>query len=499
MAAGSSITYTQVVTNTGPSNCSTDTFTEAIPANTTFVSLTPVPAGWTCTTTGSISCTNPSVAPGSTSTFPVVVTVTAGTAAGTIITDTATVATSTSDTNKNNNSATVTIGVAGAGQADLSVTNTASPNPVSAGSNITYTQTVTNSGPASASTVTFTETLPANTTAVSLSGPAGWTCSVGTLTCTIATFAVSTANFTFAVTVSPNVTSGSTITQTDSVSSTTSDPNPGNNSASASVQVADSADLSVTNAASPVPVLAGANISYTQVVTNGGPSTATAARFTESTPPDTTFVQLTPLPSGWSCILPIAGTTGTITCTNPSFAPGTASFPVVVKVDPGTTAGTAINDIATANSSTTDPNPANNSAIAADVVATATQADLITTNSAAPTSVAAGSTVTYTQSVTNNGPLAAASPSFTQTTPPNTNFQSITAPAGWTCTALAVGAAGTITCTATTLALNATANFTLMLQVNASTASGTNIAETATATATNIVPNLTSNTATAMV
>ena len=499
VAAGSSITYTQVVTNTGPSNCSTDTFTEAIPANTTFVSLAPVPAGWTCTTTGSISCTNPSMAPGSISTFPVVVTVTAGTAAGTIITDTATVATSTSDTNKNNNSATVTIGVAGAGQADLSVTNTASPNPVSAGSNITYTQTVTNSGPASASTVTFTETLPANTTAVSLSGPAGWTCSVGTLTCTIATFAVSTANFTFAVTVSPNVTSGSTITQTDSVSSTTSDPNPGNNSASASVQVADSADLSVTNAASPVPVLAGANISYTQVVTNGGPSTATAARFTESTPPDTTFVQLTPLPSGWSCILPIAGTTGTITCTNPSFAPGTASFPVVVKVDPGTTAGTAINDIATANSSTTDPNPANNSAIAADVVATATQADLITTNSAAPTSVAAGSTVTYTQSVTNNGPLAAASPSFTQTTPPNTNFQSITAPAGWTCTALAVGAAGTITCTATTLALNATANFTLMLQVNASTASGTNIAETATATATNIVPNLTSNTATAMV
>ena len=38
-----------------------------------------------------------------------------------------------------------------------------------------------------------------------------------------------------------------------------------------------------------------------------------------------------------------------------------------------------------------------------------------------------------------------------------------------------------------------------MLQVNASTASGTNIAETATATATNIVPNLTTNSATATV
>ena len=55
------------------------------------------------------------------------------------------------------------------------------------------------------------------------------------------------------------------------------------------------------------------------------------------------------------------------------------------------------------------------------------------------------------------------------------------------------GAAGTITCTdSSTLALNASAAFTLVLQVNAGTASGTNIAETATATATNIVPNLTS-------
>ena len=136
--------------------------------------------------------------------------------------------------------------------------------------------------------------------------------------------------------------------------------------------------------ASPVPVLAGANISYTQVVTNGGPSTATAARFTETTPPNTTFVQSIAAPAADGLAsLPIAGTTGTITCTNPSFAARNSQFPVVVKVNAGTAAGTAINDIATVNSSTTDPNPANNSAIAADVVATATQADLITTNSAA--------------------------------------------------------------------------------------------------------------------
>ena len=75
---------------------------------------------------------------------------------------------------------------------------------------------------------------------------------------------------------------------------------------------------------------------------------------------------------------------------------------------------------------------------------------------------------------------------FTQTTPPNTNFQSMTPPAGWTCgTSATVGGTGTITCTlAGTLAVNGTANFSLVLQVNAAaTPSGTNITDTATATA----------------
>jgi uncharacterized repeat protein (TIGR01451 family) len=503
VAAGSNITYTQIVTNSGPSNCATATFTEAFPNNSTFVSLTPVPAGWTCTTTGSISCTNPSVAPGSSSTFPLVVTVTAGTAAGTIITDTANVGTATHDTNANNNSATVNIAVASATQADLSITNAGSPNPVNAGQNITFSQTVTNGGPASASTITLTETLPANTTFVSLAGPAGWTCTaVAPYQCTIGTLAANAnATFTFIVTVNATVASGSAIPDTVSVaSSITTDPNPANNSATATVYVADSANLSVTNAATPVPVRAGNTITYSQVVTNGGPSTATAASLTESTPPNTTFLSITP-PAGWSCTTPSVGGTGAINCTNPSFAVGTASFTVVVTVVAGTVPGTAISDTATISSSTTDPNLANNSATATDVVALATQADLVTTNSAAPTSVAAGSNVTYTQSITNDGPAAATGATFTQTTPPNTNFQSITPPAGWTCgTKPAVGGTGAITCTEVgSLVVNGVANFTLVLQVNSGTPSGTNIAETDTASATNIVPNLTTNSATATV
>jgi uncharacterized repeat protein (TIGR01451 family) len=501
VTAGSNITYVQTIFNHGPANCSTATFTEATPANTTFQSVAVVTSGggtWTCPNSAPVSCTNPSVPPGSTGTITAIYKVIAGTTAGTIISDTDTGATPTHDTNTADNSATVTIAVASGAQADLSVTNSGSPNAVTAGNNITYTQSVTNGGPATANAPVFTETLPANTSAVSLIGPAGWTCVLGTLTCTDTTTmgANTTANFTFVVKVNTNVASGTIIGQTDSVTSTTGDPNNGNNSVLVNVQVADSADLSVTNTANPVPVLANNNITYTQVVTNNGPSTATSVTLTDALPANTTAISLTG-PAGWTCIL------ATFTCTDPSLAPGApATITYVVKVTAGTAAGTAVNETANVSSAITDPTLTNNSATAADVVALATQADLVTTNSASPGSVAAGSNVTYTQSVTNNGPaVTTAGMTITQTTPPNTNFQSITPPAGWTCgTVPPVGGTGTITCTDSgTLAVNGTASFTLVLQVNAGTPSGTNITDTVTATAANIVPGITTNTASASV
>ncbi|MFZ0734923.1 MAG: C25 family cysteine peptidase [Candidatus Sulfotelmatobacter sp.] len=501
ITAGATITYTQTVYNHGPSNCSSATFTEATPANTTFVSVAVVTSGggtWTCPNFAPVSCTNPSVPPGSTGTITAKYKVTAGTAAGTIITDIDTGASATRDSNPTDNSATVQIAVASGTQADLSVTNSASPNPVTAGNNITYTQTVVNAGPATANAPVFTETLPANTTSVSLTGPAGWTCVLASLTCTdTGAMPAGTASFAFVVKVNTTVASGTVITQTDSVSSTTPDPNSGNNSATASTYVGSSADLSVTNTPNPVPVLAGNTITYTQVVNNAGPSGASSVTLTNTLPANTTAQSLAG-PAGWTCTL------ATLTCVDPGLAASSpATITYIVKVTAGTAAGTAINETATVSSTTSDPNSSNNAAIAADVVATATQADLVVTNSALPTSVSAGSNVTYTQTVTNNGPAAATSPSFTETTPPNTTFQSIVIPAGWTCPTLpAVGGTGTITCNdGSSLATGGanTVTFTVVLQVNSLAPSGTNITDTASATATNVVPGETTNTASASV
>jgi uncharacterized repeat protein (TIGR01451 family) len=445
-----------------------------------------------------VSCTNASVPPGSTGTITAIYNVNPGTATGTIIKDTVTAFTPTHDTNVLDNSAVVNIAVASGTQADLKVTNSGSPNPVTAGNNITYTQSVTNAGPATANAPVLTETLPANTSAVSLTGPLGWTCVLGTLTCTDTTTMTSgtTANFTFVVKVNTNVAQGTTITQTDSVLSTTSDPNGGNNSATVNVQVAGSADISVTNAANPVPVLANTNITYTQIVANNGPSNATSVTLTDVLPASTTAVSLTG-PAGWTCTL------ATLICTNPSLAPGApATITFVVKVNAGTSAGTPVNETVTVATTSSDPILTNNSATAADVVATAAQADLFTTNSASPTAVAAGSNVTYTQTVTNKGPSATtAGMTFTQLTPPNTTFLSMTPPAGWTCGTLPpVGGTGTVTCTASgTLGVNASASFTLVLQVDAGTPSGTNITDTVTAAAANMVPGITTNSASATV
>ena len=499
VAAGSTITYTQVITNLGPSSCSAGTLSEATPNNSTFVSVAVANssgASWSCPNTAPIACSASTVPPGSSATVTAIYRVNAGTAGGTIIADTVSVATTTRDTNAANNSATVNIPVASGTQADLSVTNVGSPNPVTAGNNITYTQSVTNAGQATANAPVLSETLPAGTTVVSLSGPAGWNCSLVTLKCTDTANMVAntTANFTFVVTVPSTIASGTNLTQTASVASTTADPNSSNNSVTVTTLVANTADLSVTNSPSPVPVQANNTITYTQVVTNSGPSTATSASLTETLPANTTAQTLT-VTGTWSCNL------GTLTCSNSSFAPGSATITYAVLVNAGTVAGTAINETASVSSAITDPNTSNNSATAADVVALATQADLVVTNSPLPTSVAAGSNVTYTQTVNNKGPAAASGATFTQVTPANTNFRSITPPAGWNCgTVPAVGGTGTITCTATgTLAVNSTGTFTLVLQVNSGTPSGTNITETATATATNIVPSITTNTASATV
>lgn len=115
----------------------------------------------------------------------------------------------------------------------------------------------------------------------------------------------------------------------------------------------------------------------------------------------------------------------------------------------------------------------------------------------APDPVFPGAGLAYTITATNGGPDAATALVLTDTLPAGTTFSSLTSPAGWTCSTPAVGAPGTITCSAATLAAATNAAFTLNVIVDAVTPGGAVLSNTTSIAASSGDPNLADNSATA--
>ena len=385
VAAGTNITYTVVVSNAGPASASTVAFNESLPANTTFVSVaaTGGTGGWACSP-GSISCTIATFASGASTTFTVVVNVNGGTLSGTVISDTAVVSSATTDPNPANNIATVTTVVGTGTQADLAITKTGTPNPVLAGNNITYTIAVTNNGPAAAANVTITDTLPANTSVVSITPPgvpAGWTCpapSGGAQTCTNSSLAANTTStFTLILKVAVGTAPGTAITNAASVaSSTTTDPTNANNSASTTAYVASpsQSDVSILKTASPEPVDQGTNLTYMLQVTNNGPAMATGVTVTDVLPAQVTFSSVSIAATQGSCSYTVATTTVSCTLNN---MPVGALVIITINASAATFSGTTLSsNTATVSSSSSDPNLTNNSSTAITTIQSATAVHL---------------------------------------------------------------------------------------------------------------------------
>jgi len=377
VVAGNDLTYDISLKNFGPNDAVNVSLTDATPANTTFVSFaqTSGPA-FTCSTpaaggTGTVSCTLSAFGAWASATFRLVVRVNASTPNGTTLSNTATAKSDTFDPVPGNNSATATTGVIA--RADLSVTKSGAPDPVNAGENITYTINVANAGPSDAQSVSLSDATPANTTFVSITQTAGpaFSCTspapggTGTVTCTIATLAASasaSASFTLVVNVNANTPNGTTISNTATMSSSTTDNVPGNNSATATTTVNAGADLSVAKTGD-AQTGAGFPITYTITVTNSGPSAADSVVLSDTVPSNTTFVSFTQNTGPtFACSTPSVGGTGTVSCSVASLAAGvTATFTLVVNVNADVVEGTTITNTASVSSTTSDPSQANNS------------------------------------------------------------------------------------------------------------------------------------------
>jgi uncharacterized repeat protein (TIGR01451 family)/CSLREA domain-containing protein len=241
-----------------------------------------------------------------------------------------------------------------------------------------------------------------------------------------------------------------------------------------------SADLSISQSDSPDPVTTGQNVTYHVVVHNGGPDTAGAVSLSDALPSPSAYVSA--MPSQGSC----THTSTTVTCSLGSIVSSAdASVDVVVATQGSVAQSPAdqtITNTASATSSTTDPNASNNTGITENTTVVDT-ADLQVTQSDNPDPVAAGADVTYTVTVTNNGPSTATQVSLAETSPPGASFVSATPSHG-----VCIGES----CALGTISSGSHATVTVVVQAPDSAGTITN---TASATASQSDPNPANNTA----
>ena len=127
----------------------------------------------------------------------------------------------------------------------------------------------------------------------------GWACSNAgnvSVTCTRATLATGATAPTITLTVTAPAQAGS-LTNTASVSATTADPVPANNTSSVTTGVTASADLAITKTG-PATVVAGSSVSYQLSVVDNGPSDAANLTVTDTLPAGVTFVSRGRAPDG---------------------------------------------------------------------------------------------------------------------------------------------------------------------------------------------------------
>jgi uncharacterized repeat protein (TIGR01451 family) len=277
VVAGQLIQYTLTVLNNGPSHAQNVLFSDAVPPSISNPQYST--DGGTTWNAWTSPYSSSNLATGGTVTILLRGTVNSN-VSGSIV-NTANVSSITPDPDLTNNTSTVTSTVTTS--ADLSMIKTCNTSPVVAGQPIQYTLTMHNNGPSDALAVSVSDAVPASISNPQYSTDGGTTWSswsspysVGTMT------SGSTVTILLRGTVNSNV-SGS-IVNTASVSSTTPDPIPGNNTSTVITPMNASADLSIVKTCNTSPVVAGQSIQYTLTVHNNGPSDAIAVSVSDAVP-----------------------------------------------------------------------------------------------------------------------------------------------------------------------------------------------------------------------
>lgn len=436
----SDVTYTLTVFNGGPDDAVNVALSDPIPAGMSLVTRTQ-DSGPAFSCDVAIDCTIASFAAGATATFTFVFHIDSGTE----FLNVATVTSETFDPNEENDQSVAFTAVA-LPQGDLSVTKTAPPTtPPDA--DVTFLITLANNGPDAAENVVLTDNLPAPLTFVSFVQDSGPTMSCGVSTCTVASFpAGATATFSLTGHVPPGTPGGTEITNFATVASD-NDPTEENNGGTTTVVVS-AADVRVEKTGPPAAT-AGTTITYEVTVTNDGPDVALNVIVDDPQLCAVVNCSIGPLGIGASVVL-----TGDVT-----IPPSATSW----------------SNTAVVTTDSFDPDLANNTST---VPTTITQSADIRVMKTGPASVAAATELTYTITVTNDGPSDASDVVLTDTLPAGTTLVS--------------SSCGANPCAIGALASGASVVVTLVVYVDANAAGP--LSNEATATATTSDPSPANNT-----
>ncbi|PWV51517.1 putative repeat protein (TIGR01451 family)/gliding motility-associated-like protein [Chitinophaga sp. S165] len=433
---GEDVTYTIVVSNNGPSDAQNVRVQDLAPANTSIDAWTAAVTNGVVTLpfvtgTGDLDQTIATLPAAAEVTYTIVVKTDAS-RTGQLV-NTAALASPTDYTPANNSS--TTTGINPVPKADVSVVKTTTATNFTPGTNVVYTITVTNNGPSDAKSVNITDNAPTGTTISS------WTATVttgtvtmpgvsgtGNLNETIATLPAG-AVVTYTVTVSVPASFTANLSNTATVTTTTQDDTPGNNTSSTTpvtpAAIADIVTVKTLKNASQTTFAPGEDVIYLITVTNNGPSDAKNVNIQDVAPSGTSISAWTATVTTGTVTLPNASGTGNLNETIITLPDGAVvTYEVTVKT-PASFSG-SLSNTATVTSGTTDPTPGNNNNTSSSTTP-APKADVSVVKTTAATTFTPGTDVVYNITVTNNGPSDAKTVNVRDAAPSGTTITSWTA------------------------------------------------------------------------